>query len=240
MSPIADYGSDSGIGYEGSGFPRAGSADASGFNSDGTTKGSSVFGNTSPWAVAGAGVAGGGLLYNILQGDKNNDPNLSALEGQAGTFASEGKSLLSEGRGLEQYLKQGTLPPGLQAKVEADTQANKARITQNAGTSGSSTDPRQNSALTQDLAAADRSGTIEGADYQMKLAQVGQQMVSQGLQATGLSSQLYESLYKFDQQQNTDLMSSISNFAKALAPIAGTAIGGPAGGMAGSAAAAAL
>lgn len=207
-----------GIGYSGSGFPSAGSADASGLDSGGGPFSglSSLLGGANPLGVA---AAGGGLLANILGGNKT-DPNETALQGQAGALASEGSDLTSQGQGLQQYLTQGTLPPALQAKVEADTQANKARVLQNAGATGSSANPAQNSALTQDLAAADRSGTIEAGDYETKLAQVGQQMIGQGLQATGLSSQLYETLYKYDAQQNTDLMSSITNFAKALAPLA--------------------
>ncbi len=215
---FVDNGSDSGIGFSGSGFPRAGSADASGLDSGGGPFSglSSLLGGANPLGVA---AAGGGLLANILHGNQT-DPNQAAIEGQASGLASEGSALTTQGQGLQQYLTQGTLPPALQAKVEQDTQANKARITQNAATSGVSADPRQNSALTQDLAAADRSGTIEAGDYETKLAQVGQSMIHEGLQATGLSSQLYESLYKFDQQSNTDLMSSIASFAKALAPIA--------------------
>ena len=209
---------DSGISFEGSGFPRAGSADAAGLNSGGGPFSglSGLLGGANPLGVA---AAGGGLLANILHGNQT-DPNETALQGQAGALAGEGSQLTSEGHGLQQYLTQGTLPPALQAKVEQDTQANKARLLQNAGATGSSANPAQNSALTQDLAAADRSGTIEAGDYEAKLAQVGQQMITQGLQATGLSSQLYESLYKYDQQQNSDLMSSIAGFAKALAPIA--------------------
>jgi hypothetical protein len=227
----------SGIGFSGGGFPYAGSADASGFDPNtGAAKSSSLFGNVSGSSLAGAGVAGGLLGYDLLKGNPT-DPNMGALSSEAGALAGTGSSLLSTGQGLQSYLQQGTLPPGLQAKVEQDTQANKARITQNAATTGSSADPRQNSALTQDLANADRSGTAESADYQMKLAQTGQSLIDSGLKATGMSSQLYESLYKYDQQQNSDLMSSIASFAKALVPIAGAAIGGPAGAAAGGAAA---
>lgn len=222
----------SGIGFEGSGFPRAGSADANSLS----TGGSSLFSGVSNSSLAGAGIAGGLLGYDLLKGNPT-DPNMTALSGEAGALAGAGSNLLSTGQGLQSYLTQGGLPPALQAKVEQDTQANKARVIQNAGTSGSSTNPRQNSALTQDLAAADRTGTAESADYQMKLAQTGQQLISSGLQATGLSSQLYESLYKYDQQQNSDLMSSITNFAKALVPIAGGILGGPAGAAAGGTAA---
>jgi hypothetical protein len=225
--PTSDSGifdDTSGIGFSGGGFPYAGSADASGFDPNtGAAKSSSLFGNVSGSSLAGAGVAGGLLGYDLLKGNPT-DPNMSALSGEAGALAGTGSSLLSTGQGLQSYLTQGTLPPALQAKVEQDTQANKARITQNAAQTGSSADPRQNSALTQDLAAADRSGTAESADYQMKLAQTGQQLISSGLQATGLSSQLYESLYKYDQQQNSDLMSSISSFAKAITPVVAAAI----------------
>jgi hypothetical protein len=227
---------DSGIGFSGSGFPAAGSADANKLESGGS---SSLISGVSNSSLAGAGIAGGLLGYDLLKGNPT-DPNMGALSSEAGSLAGAGSSLLSTGQGLQQYLTQGTLPPGLQAKVEQDTQANKARITQNAATTGSSADPRQNSALTQDLANADRSGTAESADYQMKLAQTGQQLISSGLQATGLSSQLYESLYKYDQQQNSDLMGSITAFAKALVPVAGGILGGPAGAAAGGAAAAAI
>ena len=216
-----DSSSGDGIGFSGSGFPYAGSSDATSAAGGGGL--SSLFGGASAGGLAGAAVAGGGLLYDIFKGNPT-DPNQQALTGEAGALGSEGSALQTQGTGLEQYLTQGTLPPALQAKVEQDTQANRARITQNAAATGSSADPKQNSALTQDLAAADRSGTIEAGDYEQKLFSAGQQMVSQGIQATGLSSQLYESLYKFDQQQNSDLMSGISSFASALAKIAPVAL----------------
>lgn len=215
--------SSDGIGFSGSGFPYAGSADAAGLNTGGGGGLSSLFGGSSTGSLLGAGVAGGGLLYDILKGNPT-DPNQGLLTTEAGQLQQEGSNLQTQGTGLESYLTQGTLPPALQAKVEQDTQANKARITQNAATTGSSANPKQNSALTQDLANADRSGTIEAGDYEQKLFSAGQQMVTQGIQATGLSSQLYESLYKFDQQQNSDLMGGISSFAAALAKIAPVAL----------------
>jgi hypothetical protein len=217
---FTDSGDFSNLSFDGSSLPSGDSLTFGGAGSGGGGGGlSSLFGGASTGSVLGAGVAGAGLAYDIFKGNPT-DPNQQAIEGQASALQSEGSSLVGQGSGFEQYLTQGTLPPALQAKVEQDTQANKARITQNAAQTGSSADPKQNSALTQDLAGADRSGTIEAGDYEQKLFSAGQQMVTQGIQATGLSSQLYESLYKFDQQQNSDLMGGISSFAAALAKIA--------------------
>ena len=48
------------------------------------------------------------------------------------------------------------------------------------------------------------------------MAQVQVQMLNTGLKETGMSMELYQMLTKMDEQQNQDLMKSISTFAAAL------------------------
>jgi hypothetical protein len=56
------------------------------------------------------------------------------------------------------------------------------------------------------------------------MAQAQIQMLNTGLQETGLSTQLYETLVKLDQGQNDQLMKAISSFAAALGGGGGTTI----------------
>jgi len=149
----------------------------------------------------GVAAGTGGLIYNMLQGQKKL-PEQNQLQGQANQLSAQGQQFMN-------YLQTGTLPAGLQAAVDRATQAAKAHIIANAARNGLSTDPTQNSALAQDLASADRNALIA-------VAQEGEQLFQAGANEVQLSSQILEKLMQIDQQQTANMGKAIANFAGAL------------------------
>jgi hypothetical protein len=178
--------------------------------------GGSFLGNLGQGAVnsitknpLGIAAAGGLLGYDFLKGNPV-DPNQKALQAKAGQLDAQGQQLQS-------YLTSGTLPPALKAQLDQATAAEKARIVSGYAARGQPTDPNQNSALAQELNNVDTNAVAAMAQAQI-------QMLNTGLQETGLSTQLYETLVKLDQGQNDQLMKAISSFAAALGGGGGTTI----------------
>lgn len=155
----------------------------------------------------GVGLAGAGLGYNLLQGQKVS-PEMQAMQGNAAALNAQGQQLMS-------YLQNGTLPPGLQTAVDNATHAMKARIIANHAKNGLSTNPAQNSALAQELNQVDLNAVA-------LIAQQGQQLLTTGMNATNISSQLYGMLENLNRQQSQRTGQAIANFAAALS-------GGPRG-----------
>lgn len=149
----------------------------------------------------GIGAATLGLGMNLAKGQKDS-PELSALRNQAGVLNAQGQQLAS-------YLQSGTLPPGLQASVKQAADAAKARIIANHAHNGMSTDPSQNSALAQELAAADQNAIVV-------TAQLGQQLLTTGINEVGLSEKIYEQLVSLDRAQSQRTGQAIAQFAAAL------------------------
>lgn len=190
-------GSSDLLGAAGGGSPAAGGGGGTSFLSKlGTGAVDSITKNP-----LGIGIAGVGLGMNLLKGNPT-DPNHQKLQGQADQLGAQGQA-------LQQYLANGTLPPAMKASLDQATAAAKARIVANHAKNGMSTDPTQNSALAQELSAVDTNAVSAMATAQIE-------MMKTGLNATGLSSQLYEMLTKMDRQNNQDLMSAIQSFAGAL------------------------
>ena len=154
----------------------------------------------------GAAIGAAGLGYSVLQGQKA--PAYSPeLQAQASALNAQGQQLLS-------YLQNGNLPPGLQASLDQATSAAKAKIISNFASQGLNTDPTQNTALAQQLAQVDQQALIS-------TAQIGQQLMTTGLQEAGLSSSLYQTLANIDQTQTANIGKSISSFASALSGTGG-------------------
>lgn len=157
----------------------------------------------------GALVAGGGLLFNMLQ--NQNLPGQDRLKAQADQLNAQGQQLAN-------YLLQGNLPPGLQAAVDQAKQSARASIiSRYAAQNPSGANPATNSALQQELAAADMQAVIF-------TAQIGEQLLQQGVTEAGLSSQLYEQILNINQKQAASSGSAIANFAAALNGGGGTTI----------------
>jgi hypothetical protein len=151
--------------------------------------------------AAGIGVAGAGLGYEFLKGQQP-PPYGPQLTQQA-------QQLGQEGQVLQSYLQSGTLPPALQAQLNQATAAAKARAVSNAAANGLPTDPSQNTQLASEFAQIDTNAVASMGGVQAQLLQ-------QGLQATGISTGIYESLNGIYTQQNQALMTAIQSMAAAL------------------------
>lgn len=146
-------------------------------------------------------ASGAGLAFNMLKGNKDPE-GLAELREAAGNLKSTGNI-------LQQYLTTGTLPPGMQASVDAATKAAKASIIQRHAARGLPTDPAKNSALQQELAQLEQNAIITGAT-------LGDKLMAQGLSASGLSSQLYQAIMNLDRDRSKQTSQAIANFAAAL------------------------
>lgn len=198
-------GVDAGAGVAGQGEGLAG---LGGGATEGGAQGGTVFdkligavGKQNPLTTLGQGISGGALAYNLINGQKT-PANEKVLQGTAGALNAQGQQLAS-------YLQSGTLPTGLQQQVQQANAAAKARVIANHAHNGMGTDPSQNSALAQELNSIDQQSAIQ-------IAQIGQQLLTTGIQETGLANQLYLQLIGLDQKQTALTGQAIANFAAAL------------------------
>ena len=175
----------------------------------------------------GIAAAGAGLGLSFLRGNQT-DPNQQQLQNEAPGLQAQGAAITASGQQLTTYLQNGTLPPGQQAAVTQAVQSRKASIIANAAANGQNTNPAQNSALAQDLANADQDGLVMAGQLEQQLATTGTQLITTGLNETGLSEQIYETLTKMDQTNNATLMASIASMAAALGGGTKIQIGGTA------------
>ena len=76
---------------------------------------------------------------------------------------------------------------------------------------GLSTDPTENTALAAQLQMVDQQAIIT-------TAQIGQQLLTTGINESGLSSQLYTTLAGLDQTQTSNIQKAIASMASALSP----------------------
>ena len=143
-------------------------------------------------------IPAAGLAYSAIQGNKM-PPGYDQIASQAAALGQQGTQ-------LSQYLTSGTLPPGIQSGVNQASEAAKATIRSRyaaMGMSGSSSEA-------QDLAAVDERMASEGAN-------IGMQLLQQGVSETGLSSQLYQALMGTAISQDQQLADAIGAFSKAAA-----------------------
>lgn len=163
----------------------------------------------------GLAIAGGGLAYDVLQGNKT-DPNQQQLQNEAPQLLAQGSALSASGQQLQTYLTSGTLPPNLQAQVNQSVAAAKAQIVANAAGNGQNTNPTQNSQLAADLAAADQNGLVLAGQLEQNLFSSGTQLLQTGVNETGLSTQIYQTLVNMDKANNQEIMTAIAGMASAL------------------------
>lgn len=149
----------------------------------------------------GVGLGVGGLAYNIAAGQKVS-PEMKAMSENAKALNAQGQQLMS-------YLQSGTLPPGLQTAIDNAKAASRARIIANHARNGQATDPSMNSALAQELNQLDLNATA-------LIAQKGQELLTTGMNATNMSTQLYSMLEGMNRQQSQQMGQAIANFAAAL------------------------
>lgn len=154
-----------------------------------------------PFQAAGAGIAGLGLVNNVLQGQRTS-PNMAAMQGNAGAMNQQSQVMMK-------YLTSGTLPPGLDQAIKLSTQAATANAVANAARDGMPTNPTQNTALAQQLSSIRNNAVAD-------VAKMGVQLMSQGLSMAQISNQLYLQLEQLNRQQARDTGVAIANFAAAL------------------------
>lgn len=200
-----------GVGDRGPSLPQPGSPAASGGGGTFLEKLTAGAGASLAKNPLGILAAGAGLGLNMLKGNKDPE-GLDAIRAGA-------ESLKSTGSVLQSYLQTGTLPPGMQASVDLATKAAKARIIQNHANRGLSADPTKNSALQQELSQLDQNAIITAAT-------IGDKLMTQGLSATGMANQLYQSLINLDRERSKATGAAIANFASALGGGSGTTSGG--------------
>lgn len=154
-----------------------------------------------PFQAASAALGAGGLIYNLMRG--NAYPEAKTLQGLAGQEA-----------GMLADFRAGKLPVGYQTAIKQATQAAKAGIISSYASRGQNTDPRFNTQLARDLAAADENALVMGA-------QIGEKLLSGGLQAVGLEAEIYQNLLNLDVKQTAATGQAIANFATALGGMGG-------------------
>ena len=160
-------------------------------------------------------IAGGGLLNNLINGN-GSSANVNALNSLAQNNASFTASQTDAGKALQQYIANGTLPEGYEAQVQAGMQSAKQRIISNHAQRGLPTDPTKNSVLAQELSQVDAQLPMMREQLAAKLAEAGGNMISQGLQASGISSSVYQTLAKLEEERKKSQGAAIANFAAAL------------------------
>ncbi len=163
----------------------------------------------------GVGLGAAGLGYNILQGQKQS-ANQKALAGDAASATASANTLADHGAALEQYLTNGTLPAAYQTQVDQAIQDAKTTAISNAAQQGLPTDPTKNTALAATLAKIDASRAQMQTQVASQLFQSGAGLTSQGLQAAGLSGQLYQTLVNNDTTQAANTGKAIATLAAAL------------------------
>jgi hypothetical protein len=150
----------------------------------------------------GIAAAGAGLGYNLLQGSKTSQ-NEQNVQNIANNMAGQGAQ-------LQQYLQNGTLPPGMQAGLDNAKAAAKAQIVSGYAARGQPSDPNLNSALAQELAAVD----TNSLELQGKIAT---NLLQAGINETNMSADLFKALIQMDATQAKSMGAAISNFATSLA-----------------------
>lgn len=165
--------------------------------------------------MGSAAVGAAGLLNNLITGNKA-PPQSANLNANATAAQATAAQQTSAGQALQQWQTTGTLPASYESQVQRAAQDAKTRAISNAAAQGLPTDPTQNTALAQQLNAIDAAIPGQREAIASQLAQSGQQMINAGLQATGISSNVYQSLANLENSQNQQRGQAIANFASAL------------------------
>jgi hypothetical protein len=128
-----------------------------------------------------------------------------AMPGQ-NAIASEAAALESQGKTLQSYVTDGTLPPGVATQLHQAGEAAKASIRSQYAARGMT----GSSAEATDLANVDNTIVGQGASIASSLLQ-------QGMNETNMSAQLYSTIMNNAVQQDAQLGNAISAFASGIA-----------------------
>lgn len=154
-------------------------------------------GNTGVADLLKGGVAGGGLLYNLLEGSPSASAEKS-LKNIAGQQTAQGQQ-------LESYIANGTLPPGAQQWVNQQTAGQKAAIRSKyaqLGMNGSTAEQ-------QELSQVDAAATSQ-------MFTIASQLLNTGVNETNASGTLYNYLLQAQNADAKDMSSAIQNFVASL------------------------
>lgn len=164
------------------------------------------------------------LARGKTQGDTYGTPALQS-----------GQEQTAKGAALQQYVATGTLPQGYEDQIQQAAQSAKSQIISNYANRGLPTDPSKNSSLAQELAQVDARLPAAREQLAASLATTGNsivasgnatsqtgnaltsnQLITDGLQSSGISSQIYQTLANLENDQNKQRGAAIANFAAAL------------------------
>jgi hypothetical protein len=151
-----------------------------------------------PLQALSVGVAGLGFLKDITS--QNSIPGMSQLTSLAQNSAAQGQV-------LQNYLTTGTLPPAIQASVQAATQDGITAIKAKYASMGIAPNSQ---AEIQDVARLQQNAVVQGAT-------LADQLLQQGISETQLSGTLYKELVQSNTTLNNQTNSAITSLASALA-----------------------
>ncbi len=152
-------------------------------------------------------IAGGGLLANVVQGNK-------PVKGESQVNAAAAADTAA-GAQNQSYLQNGTLPPGAQASIHQAAQSQKAAIKSRFAQMGNS----GSSAEQQELAAVDQWAQGQGS-------QLALQLLNSGISQSQMGAALYSDISKNALAQDQSLASSIGAFASSFSGGTGTGANG--------------
>lgn len=153
----------------------------------------------------------GGLGATLLRSGQQlpGQPQTNQL---AGTLQEQGNQLTSQGQTLMSYLQSGNLPPGIQQGINQAKTAAVAKIKSDYARRSES----GSSAEQQDLQAASDRATAAGADIATQLLNSGANIVTSGINADSIASQIYNQITQQAIQEDQQLGQAISTFASSL------------------------
>jgi len=188
---------------------------SSGSGGGGTSQASTVSDSLGIKPNAGAIISGIGLGNALING-RQSPPYSPQLNQTAAAASATADQQTSAGQALQQWQTTGTLPASYESQVQRAAQDAKTRAISNAAAQGLPTDPTKNTALAQQLNAIDAAIPGQREAIATQLAQSGQQMINAGLQATGITSGVYQNLATLQNQKDQATGQAIANFATAL------------------------
>ena len=144
-------------------------------------------------------ISGASLGAAALRGNQKM-PGETQLNATAAHLGAQGKT-------LQDYITNGTLPPGVAQSLHSAGEAAKATIrSQYAARGMTGSDAEQ-----RDLAAVDTGIVTNGAS-------IASNLLSTGIQESQLSAQLYSTIMNAAVQQDEQLGKAISGFASSMVP----------------------
>lgn len=146
-------------------------------------------------------IGGAGLLYST-----------AANRAPAGTsnLTNEANALAAEGSQLSSAINTGNLPPGARQAIDQATMSAKTAIRSKYAAMGQSGSTSE----VQELNAVDERAAAQTFDF-------ANQLLKQGSDLTGLSSQIYQKLIGLDTTRSQSIGTAIANFAAAASGFGG-------------------